>query len=349
MAVVKADAYGHGAVPCARAAVEAGADCLGVGRVEEGIELREKGLQAPVHVLAGAFPEEIEDLIRYRLAPTLCRESMAEAIHRAAQARGTRLGVHIKVDTGMGRLGVPPEQLPHLVERIRQLKNLRIESIFTHLATADDPDPEYTRFQLTRFREALGVLERKGMALPPVHAANSAALLRHPESQLSLVRTGILLYGALTSPHLEPVWEGIRSSGTPPLQPVMSWKSRIIHLNRIPKGSCLSYGKTYKVSRESRIATLPVGYADGLPRRLSGNLEVLIHGQRAPQVGTICMDLCLVDVTDIPEAREGDTVVLLGEQEGERITVEEMARRAETLPYEILCCVGKRVPRLYKS
>jgi len=241
------------------------------------------------------------------------------------------------------------EQLLGLAEQVRHLKPLRTESVFTHFATADEPDPEYTRWQLRRFQEVLDQLDQAGLKPPMVHAANSAALLQFPESQFSLVRAGLLLYGAVTSPHLNPAREELNRMPGPDLKPVMHWKSRIIQLNQIPKNSSLSYGKTYKTLRESKIATLPVGYADGLQRRLSGKMEVLVHGRRAPQVGTICMDLCLVDVTDIPEVREGDEVVLFGEQNGAAIAIEEVAQWAGTIPYEIMCGVGQRVPRLYLS
>lgn len=223
-----------------------------------------------------------------------------------------------------------------------------IDSVFTHLASADDPDPEYTRDQLHRFDQVLAEIKDKGVNIPVCHAANSSALLSHPESHYQMVRPGIILYGAIPSPNLQPIVQA-HYKNTPGhrLQPVMHWKSRILGLNQISKGRTLSYGGTFTTERDSLIATLPVGYADGLRRALSGKMEVLVRGKRIPQVGTICMDLCLVDVTDLPDVREGEEVVLFGKQGDNEIRIEEMAEHANTLAYEIMCGIGKRVPRIY--
>ncbi len=346
MAVVKADAYGHGAFPCAKALIEEGAHSLGVGIVEEGILIREQGILAPIQVLCGIFPEEVDDLIRFNLTTTLSTPEMAKAIAVRAEKLNTQVGVHIKINTGMGRLGIPPEEAIDFIEQVRSLKTLRIDSLFTHFSTADEPDPDFTHKQLQIFEDVLSQLASRKGFVPKAHAANSSALLKLPESQFNLVRPGILLYGALTSPDLEPYRKVLEKQATS-FQPVMQWKTRILNLNKIPDGSALSYGRKFTTRRKSRIATLPVGYADGLQRSLSGKMEVLVQGKRAPQVGAICMDLCLIDVTDIPEAKEGDEVVLFGVQGDEAIRIEEMAGLADTLPYEIMCCVGKRVPRVY--
>ncbi len=348
MAVVKADAYGHGALPCTQAVLDAGADTLGVGIISEGIELREHGIQAPIHVLVGIFPDEIDDLIQHNLTTTLHNRSLAEALDQRAGAQGKNVGVHIKVDTGMGRLGIAPEQLPGLVESITKLKNIRIESIFTHFSSADHEDPSFTQIQIERFQTSLNQLRKAKFNVPLTHCANSAALLQFPESQYDLVRPGISLYGALPASGLAPVIESLSAeNGKFPLLPVMQWKTRILSINSLPKGSPVSYGKKFVTSRDSRIATLPVGYADGLERLLTHRMNVLVHGRKVPQVGTICMDMCMVDVTDVSDVQEGDEVVLFGQQEGETITVDEMAAQAETISYEILCGVGKRVPRIY--
>ena len=348
MAVVKADAYGHGALPCAQAMLDAGADTLGVGIVSEGIELREQGIQAPIQVLIGIFPDEVDDLIQHNLTTTLHSQSLAKALDQRAGALGKEVGVHIKVDTGMGRLGIAPEQLPELIEFVASLKNIRIESIFTHFSSADHDDPAFTKNQIKRFQTSLDKLKKAKFKIPLAHCANSAALLQFPESQYDLVRPGIALYGALPAQSLATVVKSLTAKNEKfSLRPVMQWKTRILSVNSLPKGSPVSYGKKFITQRDSRIATLPVGYADGLERLLTNRMQVLVHGRKVPQVGTICMDMCMIDVTDIAEAQEGDEVVLFGQQRKEDITVDEMAAQAGTISYEILCGVGKRVPRIY--
>lgn len=348
MAVVKADAYGHGALPCTQAVLEAGADTLGVGIVAEGIELREQGIQAPLQVLVGIFPDEADDLIQHHLTTTLHSRKLAEILSQRAGHFGKEAGVHIKIDTGMGRLGVAPDELPGLVEFITGLKNIRIDSIFTHFSSADDEDPGFTQNQIERFGSALEQLKKAKFKIPLAHCANSAALLQFPESQFGLVRPGIALYGALPAPSLRPVVNSLSANNKSfSLRPVMQWKTRILTLNSLPKGSPVSYGQKFVTARDSRIATLPVGYADGLERLLTHRMQVLVRGHKVPQVGTICMDMCMIDVTDVEEAQEGDEVVLFGQQGGESITADEMALQAQTIPYEILCGVGKRVPRVY--
>ncbi len=351
MAVVKADAYGHGAVACAQAALEAGAECLGVAVLEEGIELREADIGAPILLLGSIFPNEIQDLLHYHLSPTVFHYSLAHLLSRQAEKRGKNVGVHIKIDTGMGRLGIPPEEFTCLMQQIKALKNLRIEGVFTHLSSADETDPDYTLTQLTRFSEALKDCEDHGIDLPPTHCANTAGILKFPQSHREIVRPGIILYGALPSPDLAPILEkSEKTSGENRFRPVMQWKSRILSVQQVPAGRALSYGRTFVTERDSLIATLPVGYADGLSRNLSGKMQVLVHGQRAPQVGTICMDLTLIDVTDIrPNVQAMDEVVLFGTQGEETITADQMADWEGTISYEVLCNVGKRVPRVYKK
>ncbi|MEE9499439.1 MAG: alanine racemase [Nitrospinaceae bacterium] len=348
MAVVKANAYGHGALSCTQAVLDAGADTLGVGIVSEGIELREQGIQAPIQVLVGIFPDEADDLIQHNLTTTLHSRSLAETLAQRAGLLEKEVGVHIKVDTGMGRLGVSPDQLPGLAEFITGLKNIRIESIFTHFSSADDEDPGFTQNQIERFQSALDQLKKAKFNVPLAHCANSAALLQFPESQYDRVRPGIALYGALPAPALATVVESLSLENKNfSLRPVMQWKTRILTLNSLPKGTPVSYGKKFVTQRDSRIATLPVGYADGLGRLLTNRMQVLVRGHKVPQVGTICMDMCMIDVTDIAEAQEGDEVVLFGQQGKETITADEMAAQAGTVPYEILCGVSKRVPRIY--
>jgi len=350
MAVVKADAYGHGALPCARAALESGAEYLGVGIIQEGIELRRNGITAPILILGGIFPNEIEELVTYNLSTVLSNKLLARSISSLAGKAGKSVPIHIKIDTGMGRLGIAPENFSELLEEVLKLKNLYIEGICTHFACADEADPKETHRQLSRFNGALEKLKERGITIPLVHAANSAGILRFPESRFNLVRPGVVLYGSLPSRYLKSTEETlIQENGISPFRQVMTWKSKIIQLNPIREGMPLSYGGRHSTRRDSLIATLPVGYADGLSRRLSNRMEVLVHGTRAPQVGTICMDMTLIDVTDIPGVSEGDEVVLFGKQGQEFISIDEVAVSNETIPYEIMCGIGKRVPRVYPS
>ena len=344
MAVVKADAYGHGAVPCARIAVESGAaNYLGAGVIEEGIELRENGLNAPILILGSIFPDEAEDLVRHNLATILCTQPLAQALSKEAEKQDKTVSVHIKVDTGMNRLGISPENLPTLLDQVRNLKNLKIEALSTHFSSADDEDLSVTQAQLEKFQTALTILQKEGVHTPIVHCANTSALFKFPESHFNMVRPGLILYGVLPSPSLRPVID----QGENPFQPVMQWKSQIILLKPIAKNQPVSYSGSFTTQRDSLIATLPIGYADGLHRMLSNKMDVLIRGRRAPQVGNICMDMILIDVTDIPDVQAGDEVVIFGRQVDEMISVEELAVKGKTIPYEILCSVSKRVPRIY--
>ena len=347
MAVVKADAYGHGAIPCARVAVENGADSLGVGVIVEGIELRENGLNIPIVVLASIFPNEAEDLVKHNLATILCTPSLAQALSKEAEKQNKIISIHIKVDTGMNRLGVSPENLPALLSQIRSLKNLKIEAISTHFSSADDEDLSITQDQLEKFNSALTLLQKEGVPTPMIHCANTSALFKFPESHFDMVRPGLILYGALPSPSLQSVLD--QEENLSPFQPVMQWKTQVIMAKPVAKGQSVSYARTFTTQRDSLIATLPIGYADGLHRILANNMDVLIRGKRVPQVGNVCMDMILIDVTGIPGVETGDEVVIFGRQGDQMISVEELAVRGKTLPYEILCNVGKRVPRVYRN
>ena len=351
MAVIKADAYGHGAIPCAKAAVDSGVDYLGAGIIEEGIELRENGITEPILILGSIFPDEVADLVRHDLATILCTPHLAQALAKEAEKQGKTMNVHIKVDTGMNRLGVLPENLLPLIKTISNLRALKIEALSTHFSSADDEDTSITTQQIELFQKTLIDLQKAGVTMPALtHLANTSALLRFPESRSTMVRPGLILYGALPSPILKSVVEEIcQKENLQNFQPVMQWKSKIIFLNPVQKGQPLSYSRKYFTQRDSLIATLPIGYADGLNRNLSNNMEVLIKGKRAPQVGTICMDMILIDVTEVPDVQMGDEVVIFGKQGEEEIQVEELAKKSNTIPYEILCNVGKRVPRVYKG
>lgn len=341
MAVVKANAYGHGAVPCAKAAIEAGAHALAVAHIEEGIELRENGLQGPILILSGVFPDEIDELIQHDLAPILYSQPLAKLLAEKAQKAGKEVAVHLKIETGMNRLGIAPEDFACFLQQVKEYPALRLQGICTHLSSADEDDPEFTQQQLSKFNTVLQAAEQTEFA--NIHSANSAALLKFPESRFNMVRPGINLYGALTSPDFQPA----ANMFPEPLQPVMRWTTRVMHLRNVPSKTPLSYGRQFVTQRDSRIATLPVGYADGLLRCLSNKMQVLVRGKAVPQVGTICMDFILIDVTDFPEVQEGDEVVLLGRQGESEINADLMAQWANTISYEILCSVGKRVPRKY--
>ena len=341
MAVIKADAYGHGAVPCARIAVASGADYLGAGVIEEGIELRASGINTPILILGSIFPNEVEDLVHYDLATILCNLPLAQALSKEAAKQNKTVSVHIKLDTGMNRLGVSPKNSMALLDQISILPNLKVEGISTHFSSADDKDLRITRLQIEKFQTTLSRLKN----VPKVHCANTSALLRIPESHFNMVRPGLILYGSLPSPSLQEVFV---QKGNP-FQPVMQWKSKIILVKTIAKGQPISYSGSFTTQQRTLVATLPIGYADGLHRSLSNKIDVLIRGQRAPQIGNICMDMTLIDVTNIKGVEAGDETVLFGEQEGEVISVEEMAAKGETIPYEILCNVGKRVPRFYSN
>ena len=341
MAVVKADAYGHGAVPCARIAVASGADYLGAGVIEEGIELRKSGINTPILILGSIFANEVEDLVYYDLATILCNLPLAQALSKEGRKQNKIVSVHIKLDTGMNRLGVSPKYSTTLLDQIHNLPNLKVEGISTHFSSADNEDLSVTQVQIEKFRTTLAKLKN----VPIVHCANTSALFRIPESHFNMVRPGLILYGSLPSPSLNKV---LSQKGNH-FQPVMQWKSQIILIKPIAKGQPISYSGSFITRQNSLVATLPIGYADGLHRSLSNKIDVLIRGKRAPQIGNICMDMTLIDVTKIQGVEEGDEVVLFGEQEGQVIQVEEMAIKGETIPYEILCNVGKRVPRIYNN
>jgi alanine racemase len=339
-AVVKADAYGHGAVPVAKRLEELGADFLGVARVEEGIELRKGGIKKSILVLSGVYQEEVEEVLAYKLTPLVYRLETAEALSAAAGKRGKKIPVHIKVDTGMGRIGVLAEEAPAFADRVRKFENLKIEGIASHLSTADEGNTSFTEEQLKRFARSIEEMKKLAIDPPLCHIANSAALVNLPAAHFSLVRPGIMLYGSYPSPSLKAKVS---------LRQVMSWRSRIADLRKLPPGYPISYGRTFITRRPSFIAAIPVGYADGYNRLFSNRGEVLIKGMRAPVVGRVCMDWTMVDVTAVTGVEVGEEVVLMGSQSGQEITPEEMGGWIGTISYEILCSVGKRVPRIYKG
>lgn len=338
MAVVKADGYGHGAVPVARAALEAGAEWLGVALVEEGRELREAGIAAPILVLGATFGGDAGEAVASRLSTAVWDRGSALALDAAARSAGTRAPVHLKVDTGMGRLGLPPGEAAEFAAWIAELGGLRLEGVFSHLAAADESDLAFARRQLADFLEVLAALEARRLRVPLRHLANTAATMTLPETHLDLVRNGIGVYGLHPAPAVPR---------TVDLRPAMSLRTRVAQIKEVGPGVPLSYGATFVTRRRSRIATLPVGYGDGYPRLLSNRGEVLLRGRRAPIVGRVCMDMTLVDATDVPGVEGGDEAVLFGRQGGAFLGAEEVAEAVGTIHYEITCGVGARVPREY--
>ncbi|MDR7433925.1 MAG: alanine racemase [Armatimonadota bacterium] len=336
LAVVKANGYGHGAVEVAKACLQAGASWLGVAIPEEALSLREAGISAPILILGYMPPQAAEAVVDAELSAAVFSEQVAQALSRASRKLGKPARVHLKVDTGMGRLGVSPEGIRDFVRRIRQLPGLLIEGVFTHFATADEEDLSYCRQQLERFYQVLEVLEGEGLPISLRHAANSAATLSLPESHLDMVRVGLALYGIPPAIHL---------NGKVPLKPAMALKGRVAFVKRVPPGTSISYGRTYTTRRETVVATIPIGYADGYPRSLSNRGYVLLKNRRLPVIGRVCMDHFMVDATEVAPVEEGEEVMLFGPG----LPVEEVAEWAGTIPYEILTGVSSRVPRVYHS
>jgi alanine racemase len=343
-AVVKADAYGHGAVECALALEEQGADWLGVTSLDEAIPLREDGVLTRILLMTGFWRGEEAEIIRLRLTPTVWESGQIESLNKASAAlKVTKFPIHLKVDTGMGRLGVSIEDLPGVCEALKSSSHLLLEGVSTHLASSEVLGAPSVQQQLQRFTEARSMLRDAGFDPPLVHAANTAAVISRREALYSMVRPGIALYG-----YFLPFENGGDQTNFEfEVQPALSWKTRILSLRKMPANQALGYGGTYVTRAPSIIAVLPVGYADGLNRQLSSRGRVIVREQYAPIVGRISMDLTLVDVTDIPGIEVGDEVVLLGSSNGLSVDAVEHAKLANTTPYEILCCISKRVPRRF--
>lgn len=336
MPAMKADAYGHGAAMAARAAIKGGAERLSVATCLEGQKLRESGIGVPIQVIGAAFPEEVKTAVKYNLTMSLHELDIARLIALEA-VRGERIiPVHFKIDTGMGRLGILPENAVAAAREIFDLPGLRFEGVFMHFA--DSSDEAYSRFQIQRFQKACDELDNAGITGYVRHAANSSAALLYPEAIYDMIRPGSGVYGFQS-----PSW----LSNEFPLRPAMSWRSAIIQLKDYPPGSSLGYNRTFTTRRPTRVAVLPVGYADGYRREFSNRAEVIIREQRAPVVGIISMDYTMVDVTDLPDLDTGAVATLLGVDGDERITLEEMAEWADTIPYCLTVGVGARVGRQF--
>jgi len=340
MAVVKANAYGHGAVETAQALARLGIGRFAVASLAEGIELRQAGLSTPIIVLGALFEEQVSDLVAHQLTPVVSDGRIFPTLVKAALSQPTPYPIHLKVETGMGRLGFSPEELLSLLDNHILRNPLHVEGIMTHLADADGADSAFTERQLGVLRAMLEQIRQRRLTIPLVHAANSAAIVRFPDAHFSLVRPGIMLYGYHTLPASVPA---------PDLKPVLSLRTTVVQLRTIPRGGTVSYNGTFVATRPTRIAVLPIGYADGYSRQLSHRGSVLIQGRRAPIVGLVCMDMIMVDVTDLAPVQVGETATLIGQQGQESIWADEVANWIGTIPYEVLCGIGSRVPRLYES
>ncbi len=340
MAVVKANAYGHGAVETARALAVRGVERFAVASLDEGIALRQAGLSTSIVVLGALFEEQVSDLVAHRLTPVVSDARILPALAEAARSHPAPYPIHLKVETGMGRLGFSPEELLSFLDNPHLRGPLQVEGMMTHLPDADGKDSAFTERQLGIFRAIVGQIRQRGFALPLVHTANSAAIVRFPGAHVSLVRPGIMLYGYHTLPAVVPA---------PDLRPVLSLHTTVAQLRTIPQGGTVSYNGTFVATRPTRIAVLPIGYADGYSRQLSHRGSVLIRGRRASIVGLVCMDMIMVDVTDIAQVQVGETVTLIGRQGQESIWADEVAGWIGTISYEVLCGIGSRVPRLYES
>ena len=335
LVTVKADAYGHGLVEVAKRLVACGVDYLGVASIDEGIDLRKAGIKTPVLLLGLILKKDIKPLFTYQLTPTICDRAMAVALNVRAAALKQRMPVHIKVDTGMGRIGVLPNGAFKLVTDIYRLKNIKIQGIFTHFALADF-DRKFTLLQINLFNKLISDLKNRGIVIPLVHAANSIGLINYRKSHFTMVRPGLAIYGLYPKKNLSIN-----------LKPVLSLKTRVVFIKQVGPGYGISYGLTYITKRTAYIVTLPVGYGDGYPRNLSNSGWLLIGGRRFRISGRICMDQMMVDVGNF-KPKIGDEVVLIGKQGKQRVTVEELADLSGTIPYEIVCGLGNRIPRIYK-
>ena len=344
LGVVKADAYGHGAVPVSRSLESLGAEYLAVSDLEEAVQIRRGGIRLPILILGYTPPEYAAFLAEQNFVQEINFLEYGYQLQQQLLGTGLRLKTHLKLDTGMSRLGFFAYDHPQTVEDIKalsRLEHLILEGVFAHFSVADSKQPDdvrYTRLQFERFQAMLDALQAEGITFSIRHHANSAAMMQYPEYALDMVRSGIATYGLFPSPALR---------GSMDLRPVFSLHTAIAQIRQFDAGISVSYDRIYQTPSPRRIAVIPIGYADGLMRRLSQGMTVLLHGKRVPIVGRICMDMCMMDITDVPEVKVGDTVTLIGENEGAVNSCDLLADLAGTIPYEILCGISKRVPRLY--
>lgn len=340
MAVVKADAYGHGAVSVAQTVLKSGASWLGVATVPEGIQLREAGIKAPILILGATYTkEQVRAIAHWQLQPTICSAKQALLFSDILEAINfhSPLQVHLKIDTGMSRLGIPWHDCTEFVQLVARLPHLQINSVYSHLATADSPDPTFMKQQHQRFESAIAILKDIGIEIPSSHLANSAGTLSDKSLHYDIVRVGLAVYGLYPSVHLHDRVD---------LKPVLQVKARVAHVKTIEKGCGVSYGHTFIASKQMRLAVVGIGYADGIPRNLSNQMQVLIRGVKVPQIGAITMDQIMLDISTIPDVQEGEIVTILGHEGKEQITAEDWANQLNTISWEILCGFKHRLPRV---
>ena len=341
MAVVKADAYGHNAVQCARKLEMEGIDWFGVALPEEGVELRQSGIIKPILCLGGFWFGQEKLLIENNLTPVLFQTEKAESLDRTAREKGISINVHIKIDTGMGRLGVRFDEVNDFAERLKRFEYLNVEGIMTHFAAADNlSENDFTNLQIKRFKQSVAIFENKGFQPLYKDLANSPGAVVHENSRADMVRLGGILYGLGGDVLPE-------EADKPELRPVMSVFSKVSYLKTVPKGETLGYSRTFRTEKDSLIATVPIGYEDGFPRILSNNAKVIVNGQYAPVVGRVSMDWIILDVSSIPNVKLEDEVVIIGKRNGLRISAEDLARNSGTISYEITCGINRRVPKIY--
>lgn len=338
MQVVKADAYGHGAIEISKSALKNGASCLGVANADEGVQLRISGINAPIVILSPSTPSEIKEIIKYRLTPSVSDASFARALDSAVKTSKVPVPVHIEIDTGMGRGGTMHDEAHLLVETVKGLTNLEVRGVFSHLSSSEVTDETYNELQWKRFRDVVETLQLRDAAVPLYHIANSGGIMNFPRFHLDMVRPGIMTYG---------IYPGPQTAARAELRPVMTFKTTVVLLKDFPAGYGIGYSRSYVTERPTRVATIPVGYGDGYGFILSNQGEALIRGRRAPIIGRVSMDMCTVDVTGIEECKVGDEVVLMGTQGAEYISANEIAEKAGTISYEVLCVLGKRAPRVF--
>ncbi|MFA5089058.1 MAG: alanine racemase [Candidatus Omnitrophota bacterium] len=339
LAVVKADAYGHGMPAVAALLEKEGVDLFGVSDVKEGIALRKKGTRKPILLFESTLPDLAEQIVRFQLIPTVSNRDIALALNRFAKSKGKKVPVHVKVDTGMGRLGVGHEQAVEFIEDLRSLPYISVEGIYTHFPSADS-DRKFTQGQIRKMQDIVQQLSKKGCRLAYVHAANSMGLSCYPTPQFNLARLGLMLYGLYPSALVRRKIQ---------LRPALTVKSRIIFLKKIARGRSISYGRTFIARREMTVATLPIGYSDGYLRCFSNRAFVLVQGKRCPVLGRVTMDQIVIDVTKVKPVKLGMTVTVLGGEKGKSVSADDLAAWAQTINYEIVCCLGSRLPRRYKS
>jgi alanine racemase len=333
---IKADAYGHGAPRIGRAATSEGIDMLGVATLHEGIELRCAGIQVPILILSPSLISEIDEILEWDLSPTVSDMRFARALSFSA-SRSRKVRVHVEIDTGMTRAGINQDEACDFLRALAGLSGIEVEGLYTHFPATHGEDSEYMDSQIRSFTSIVDTLRAEGLEFPLRHTANSAAIVQNPGSHFNMVRPGGMIYGMFPSPGLNGVG----------LEPVMSFRSRVVNVKDVKKGKTVSYGRTYRLSRNSRVAAVAVGYGHGFARSLSNNGNLLVRGKRAPIVGMVTMDVTLIDVSDIPGVAVGDEVVIFGRQADDEITVYEIAERCNTISYEVTCSIGKRVPRVY--